>query len=89
MEVKRDMKIERKIETKIVEQTVTKNIVQLSANDVTDIIKGHIKNQGYDTIKVNFDVGSRYITDDWGMNGHTYHYFSGATAEVEVPKGQS
>ena len=86
MEVRHGLKVERKIEAKMVEQTVVKNTVRLSANDIKDIIKGYISSLGYSASIVVFDIGSKYTEDDWGMNGHTSHFLEGATVEVDEPK---
>ena len=77
------MEVKHKTETTTVQKTIVKNVVEFSVEDISDIIKDYVRNQGYYVVKVNFEIDSKYRADEWGMNGYTSHSLKGATLEVE------
>ena len=52
--------------------------INLSSDDIKEIIVGYLKNEGYDfsVDDVVFSAGTRY--EGYGMNEHPVSYFDGA-----------
>jgi len=80
------MKVHKTTHQKEVKVTVTKQSITFTEQEVSDIIRAHLKANGHEPIRVELVAKMHYWQDDWGMNRGSFPVFDKAVAVMSETK---